>query len=129
MGTPGQWWRERAAARQAKLPRCGRPASASPSELVKSRAWCKTRWRARPEMGVFLEISLDPSLLRAGDAPRLVSICPVDIFALEAGQLAVRPDEVDECTLCELCLDAAPAGAIAIRKHYKDQVLVSRGSR
>ena len=80
-------------------------------------------------MGIFIEITLDPSRLGPDDARLLSSICPVDIFAVDGGQLVVRPDEVDECTLCELCLDAAPAGAIVIRKLYKRQLLLSRGAR
>ena len=78
-------------------------------------------------MGEFIEITLDDSALGAAEAARVAAVCPVDIFAVDGGQLVVRPEEVDECTLCELCLDAAPAGAIAIRKLYKSQVLHSRG--
>ena len=78
-------------------------------------------------MGTFIQITLDASRLDAAAAQQLVSICPVDIFALQAGQAVVRPDEEDECTLCELCLRVAPAGALQIRKLYKDETLVSHG--
>ncbi|MEP7355950.1 MAG: hypothetical protein ABI847_01765 [Anaerolineales bacterium] len=78
-------------------------------------------------MGVFIDILLDPHPFSPEEARRLVSACPVDIFALEADRPVVRPDEVDECTLCELCLDLAAPGAIVIQKRYKDQQLVSRG--
>ena len=78
-------------------------------------------------MGVFIDIELDPQPFSPEQARRLVSACPVDIYAVEAGQPVVRPDEVDECTLCELCLDVAPKGALVIQKRYKDQQLVSRG--
>jgi ferredoxin-like protein FixX len=78
-------------------------------------------------VGTFIEIRLDPSTFGPEQARRLVSACPVDIYAVEAGQPVVQPDEVDECTLCELCLDLAAPGAIVIRKLYKDQDLVSRG--
>jgi NAD-dependent dihydropyrimidine dehydrogenase PreA subunit len=79
-------------------------------------------------MGVFIGITLDPAPFDPEQARRLASACPVDIFAVEAGRPVVRPDEVDECTLCELCLDLAPPGAIVIQKLYKDQQLVSRGA-
>jgi NAD-dependent dihydropyrimidine dehydrogenase PreA subunit len=78
-------------------------------------------------MGIFVDIELDPKPFSPERARRLVSACPVDIFAIEGGQPVVRPGEVDECTLCELCLDVAPKGALVIRTRYKDQQLVSRG--
>jgi NAD-dependent dihydropyrimidine dehydrogenase PreA subunit len=78
-------------------------------------------------MGTFIEIRLDPSPFSLEQARLLASVCPVDIFAVEGGRPVVRPDEVDECTLCELCLDLAAPGAIVIQKLYKDQQLVSRG--
>ena len=79
-------------------------------------------------MGIFIRIDVDneqviPSLARA-----LVGLCPVDIYAVDGGRLAVRPDEEDECTLCELCLKAAPAGAIVIHKLYSGESLVSGGA-
>ena len=79
-------------------------------------------------MGTFINIVLDPQPFSPHQARLLVSACPVDIYAVEGGQPVVRPDEVDECTLCELCLDLAPAGALVIQKRYKDQQLVSRGA-
>ncbi len=78
-------------------------------------------------MGIFINIMLDDAKLTPELARTLVPLCPVEIFALEGDRLVVRPDQVDECTLCELCLHAAPTGAITITKSYKDDVLVSRG--
>jgi NAD-dependent dihydropyrimidine dehydrogenase PreA subunit len=78
-------------------------------------------------VGIFIQITLDTSRLGPDEVQRLASVCPVDIFGLEGGQLVVRPDEEDECTLCELCLKAAPAGAVTIRKLYKDEELTSTG--
>ena len=51
----------------------------------------------------------------------------MDIFQLAGEKLTVQAEQEDECTLCELCLDAAPAGAVTIRKTYKDETLASRG--
>ena len=78
-------------------------------------------------MGVFINIALDDAKLSPELARNLVPLCPVEIFALDGHRLIVRPDQEDECTLCELCLNAAPPGAITIAKSYKDEVLVSRG--
>ena len=57
----------------------------------------------------------------AGDvelARKLEEVCPVDIFkATESGVEVVR-ENLDECVLCELCLDAAPAGTVDVKKLY-----------
>ena len=47
----------------------------------------------------------------------------------QVGKLNAKPDREDECTLCKLCLDAAPAGAVVIRKMYRDEQLISRGGK
>ena len=78
-------------------------------------------------MGTFIRINIIDDRVSPDLARRLVSICPVDIFALEADRLRVRPTEEDECTLCELCLNAARRGAVVIHKLYKRESLVSRG--
>lgn len=78
-------------------------------------------------MGVFIRVAVEASQVSPALARGLVPLCPVDIFALAGERLTVRPEEEDECTLCELCLKAAPVGAIVIHKLYKDERLVSRG--
>jgi NAD-dependent dihydropyrimidine dehydrogenase PreA subunit len=71
------------------------------------------------EDAVFIEVEVDESV--AGDvelARKLEEVCPVDIYAAgEAGVEIVRPN-LDECVLCELCLDAAPDGTVAVKKLY-----------
>ncbi len=78
-------------------------------------------------MGIFIQIAVDESQITPQIGRALVSLCPVDIFDWADERLIVRPDQDDECTLCELCLAAAPAGAITIHKTYKNEQLVSRG--
>ncbi len=80
-------------------------------------------------MGIFIQIDVANGRLSPALRDKLVSICPVDIFKLVEEQVAVRPEQVDECTLCELCLDAAPAGTLTIWKLYSNQSLVSRGAK
>ncbi len=69
--------------------------------------------------GVFIEVEVDPAVASDAElARKLEEVCPVDIFkATDSGVEIVR-ENLDECVLCELCLDAAPAGAIAVRKLY-----------
>ena len=38
---------------------------------------------------------------------RLVELCPVDIFKVDGGRLVTVDTNLDECTLCDLCIDAA----------------------
>ena len=71
------------------------------------------------EHGLFIEVEVDDSV--AGDpelAKKLEEACPVDIFgAGDAGVQIVR-ENLDECVLCELCLDAAPDGTVTVKKLY-----------
>ena len=78
-------------------------------------------------MGIFIHVEVKQGKVSPEIGRALVSICPVEIFDLDHGQLIVRPEQEDECTLCELCLVTAPPGALTIRKSYKNEILVSRG--
>jgi NAD-dependent dihydropyrimidine dehydrogenase PreA subunit len=42
----------------------------------------------------------------------------VDIFAATDSGVEIVRGNLDECVLCELCLDAAPDGAVVVRKLY-----------
>ena len=68
---------------------------------------------------VFIEVEVDDSV--AGDAElakKLEEACPVDIFAATDGGVRIVDENLDECVLCELCLDAAPPGAVRVVKLY-----------
>jgi NAD-dependent dihydropyrimidine dehydrogenase PreA subunit len=74
---------------------------------------------------IFIEVEVDDSI--AGDAElarKLEEVCPVDIFADEDGHVAIVRSNLDECVLCELCLDAAPDGAVRVKKLYDGTELV-----
>ena len=70
--------------------------------------------------GVFIDIEVAPEV--AGDAvlaAKLAEVCPVDIYATGSdGSLRVVEDNLDECVLCRLCIDAAPPGTVKVRKLY-----------
>lgn len=69
--------------------------------------------------GTFIEVVVEDSV--AGDAElarKLEEVCPVDIFKASDSGVEIVAGNVDECVLCELCLDAAPDGAVAIKKLY-----------
>jgi len=60
------------------------------------------------------EAASDPKV-----AARLAEVCPVDIYATgEAGELRIVEENLDECVLCRLCIDAAPPGTVTVRKLY-----------
>jgi NAD-dependent dihydropyrimidine dehydrogenase PreA subunit len=68
---------------------------------------------------VFIEVEIDGSVASDAElAAKLEEVCPVDIFkATDAGVEIVR-ENLDECVLCELCLEAAPDGKVAVKKLY-----------
>jgi NAD-dependent dihydropyrimidine dehydrogenase PreA subunit len=69
--------------------------------------------------GVFIEVEVDESV--AGDlelAAKLEEACPVDIYAAGPEGVGVLRENLDECVLCELCLDAAPDGTVVVKKLY-----------
>jgi NAD-dependent dihydropyrimidine dehydrogenase PreA subunit len=68
---------------------------------------------------VFIEVEVDDSIRDdAAVAAKLEEVCPVDIFKNSGGQVEVVDSNVDECVLCKLCLEAAPAGTVHVRKLY-----------
>ena len=70
---------------------------------------------------MFIDVQVDPGV--ATDrvlAKKLAEVCPVNIFkAAPDGTLAIVEENLDECTLCDLCLQAAPAGTIRVIKLYE----------
>jgi NAD-dependent dihydropyrimidine dehydrogenase PreA subunit len=57
-------------------------------------------------------------------ARKLTEVCPVNIFAVAPdGRCAIVEHNLDECVLCELCVQAAPPGGVRVHKLYDDTVL------
>ena len=70
-------------------------------------------------MGEFIRITIDQNECKDNAlAQKLIAVCPVSIFEEKEGRPAVNAENEDECTLCELCLQHAPEGAITIEKLY-----------
>jgi NAD-dependent dihydropyrimidine dehydrogenase PreA subunit len=64
-------------------------------------------------------VAADPEL-----AAKLTEVCPVDIYAQnEDGTLRIVEDNLDECVLCELCINATPAGTVKVLKLYSGESL------
>jgi NAD-dependent dihydropyrimidine dehydrogenase PreA subunit len=72
----------------------------------------------------FIGIEVDDAV--GGDAAlaqKLEDSCPVDIYADAGGRVEIVHDNIDECILCELCIQASPDGAVKVHKLYSGEVL------
>jgi NAD-dependent dihydropyrimidine dehydrogenase PreA subunit len=69
--------------------------------------------------GVFIDVEVDDSVRADPElAAKLAEVCPVDIFEAGDSGLEIVHENLDECVLCELCLDAAPDGSVVVKKLY-----------
>jgi NAD-dependent dihydropyrimidine dehydrogenase PreA subunit len=76
--------------------------------------------------GIFIAVEVDDSAAADAElAGRLEEACPVDIFADRDGAVAIVEQNLDECVLCRLCLDAAPDGAVRVIKRYDGDALLA----
>ena len=77
--------------------------------------------------GVFIRVEVaDSARADAELARRLEEACPVDIFAATDGGVRIVDENLDECVLCELCLDAAPPGTVRVVKLYDGGAALER---
>jgi len=68
---------------------------------------------------VFIDVEVDASVASdAAMAAKLEEVCPVDIFKDAGGKVEVVTENLDECVLCKLCIEAAPAGTVHVKKLY-----------
>ena len=70
---------------------------------------------------MFIRVDIDDSIQ---DDPaickQLVEICPVDIFELDdTGRVSTAENNLDECTLCDLCIEATEPGQVEVIKLYR----------
>jgi len=75
-----------------------------------------------PALFIALEVD-EPVASDPGMAAKLEEVCPVDIFRATERGVEVREENLDECVLCELCINAAPAGTIRVIKLYSGEKL------
>ena len=70
--------------------------------------------------GLFIDVAVDAAI--AGDvaaAKKLAEVCPVDIFEATDSGLRIAEENLDECTLCELCTQAFP-DQVRVKKLYEE---------
>ena len=70
--------------------------------------------------GTFIDVKVAESI--KGDAEmakKLEEVCPVSIFVAKPSGIEIDEDNLDECTLCDLCINAAPSGSVEVIKLYE----------
>jgi len=69
---------------------------------------------------IFINVEVDGSIASdAALAAKLEEVCPVDIFKASESGVEVVEGNLDECVLCNLCVDAAPEGSVRVIKLYE----------
>ena len=70
---------------------------------------------------IFIDVEVDDAVARDADlARKLTEVCPVDIFAQQTdGTLEIVEENLDECVLCYLCVEAAPEATVRVIKRYE----------
>ncbi len=73
---------------------------------------------------VFIDVQVDaPAAADAELAKVLAEVCPVDIFEATGAGVLIAEQNLDECVLCGLCVEAAPAGTVHVKKLYDETEL------
>jgi NAD-dependent dihydropyrimidine dehydrogenase PreA subunit len=68
---------------------------------------------------LFINVEVDPAAAADAElAKKLEEVCPVDIFKAAPEGVEIVEENLDECVLCELCLNASPPGAVKVIKLY-----------
>jgi ferredoxin-like protein FixX len=77
--------------------------------------------------GLFIAVEVEDSAAADSElARKLAEVCPVDIYATsEDGALKLVDDNLDECVLCRLCLDASPEGTVRVIKLYDNDAVLA----
>ncbi len=79
--------------------------------------------------GTFIGVEVDDSV--RGDpelARKLEEACPVDIYAATERGLEIVDENLDECVLCGLCLDASPPDSVKVIKLYDGGALLEKAA-
>jgi NAD-dependent dihydropyrimidine dehydrogenase PreA subunit len=76
---------------------------------------------------IFIGVEVDDAVARDPEvAAKLEEVCPVDIYARgEDGGVRIVEENLDECVLCRLCIDAAPPGSVRVLKLYDNEAALA----
>ena len=72
-------------------------------------------------MPMFVHVEIDDEIAADQElAKKLAEVCPVNIFDVAPdGNAVIVEQNEDECVLCDLCVQAAPAGQVRVIKLYE----------
>ncbi len=72
--------------------------------------------------GLFIDVQVADDVAKdAALAKKLEEACPVDIFEASDAGVKVVEMNLDECTLCDPCIQAAPDGKLRVVKLYDQE--------
>ena len=70
--------------------------------------------------GMFIDVTVSAAVAKDRElAKKLAEVCPVSIFDAKGDTLRIVEENLDECVLCDLCLEVGPPGAVRVRKLYE----------
>jgi NAD-dependent dihydropyrimidine dehydrogenase PreA subunit len=70
--------------------------------------------------GMFIDVVVDGAVAKDRElSKKLAEVCPVNIFDADGDELRIVEENLDECVLCDLCLEVGPKGAVQVRKLYE----------
>ncbi|MBW2234873.1 MAG: hypothetical protein JRG85_05670 [Deltaproteobacteria bacterium] len=70
--------------------------------------------------GLFIDVKVADDVRKdAALAAKLEEVCPVSIFRATDDGVEILEANLDECVLCDLCLEAAPDGKVQVIKLYE----------
>jgi NAD-dependent dihydropyrimidine dehydrogenase PreA subunit len=76
-------------------------------------------------MSLFIRVEVSDEIANDAEvAAKLEEVCPVDIFKAVDGRVEIVDENLDECVLCELCINASPAGTVRVIKLYDDNAVL-----
>jgi NAD-dependent dihydropyrimidine dehydrogenase PreA subunit len=70
---------------------------------------------------IFIDVEVSDEIRNDREmAVKLEEVCPVDIYDVSEadGSIAINRENLDECVLCNLCVEAAPPGGVVVKKLY-----------
>jgi NAD-dependent dihydropyrimidine dehydrogenase PreA subunit len=74
--------------------------------------------------GLFIDVEVSEEIANDAEmAQKLTDACPVDIYSNKGGKVEIVEENLDECILCELCVQAAPPGTVRVKKLYDGTAL------
>jgi NAD-dependent dihydropyrimidine dehydrogenase PreA subunit len=77
--------------------------------------------------GIFIDVEVTDEVRKDPElAKKLEDACPVDIYAAAPDGVKVVEENLDECILCGLCVEASPPGGVRVVKLYDDGAALER---